>query len=129
MSRACARFRFLCIAEVECCANLHRRTQGGDVCGMGTPVRHVVFRLSWLERRAVQLRALRLRAGEDCGGARGVCFRGRCCLARVGNLSVGCTMALRLSHVRWWCVMMSMSRFLYSFWRSLAGTSPQSCVS
>ena len=70
MSRACARFRFLRIAEVECCANLHRRTHG--VCGMGTTVRHIVFRLSWLERCVVQLRVLCLRAGVDWGGARGV---------------------------------------------------------
>ena len=77
-----------------------------------------------------QLRALRLRADVDWGGARGVCFRGReCGLARVGSSSLGCTMALRLSHVRWWCVMISMSSFLYSFWRSIAGTSSQSCVS
>ena len=85
MSRACARFRFLRIAEVECCANLHRRTQGGDVYEMGTPVLHIVFRLSWLERCVVQLRVLRLRADVYWGGARGVCFRGRCCLARAGN--------------------------------------------
>ena len=77
MSRARARFRFLRIVELECCANLHRRTQGGDVCGMGTPVRHIVFRLIWLVRCLFQLRALRLRAGEDWGGALGVCLRGR----------------------------------------------------
>ena len=129
MARACARFRFLRIVELECCANLHRRTQGGDVCGMGSPVRHIVFRLIWLERCVAQLRALRLRAGVDCGGARGVCFRGRCCLARVGSSSLGCAMALRLIHVRWWCVMMSMSSFLYSFCLSLTGTLSQSCVS
>ena len=129
MSRACALFRFLRMVELECCANLHRRTQGGDVCGMGSPVRHIVFRLSWFERCVAQLRALRLRAGVDCGGARGVCFRGRCCLVRVGSSSLGCAMALRLIHVRWWCVMMSMSSFLYSFCLSLTGTLSQSCVS
>ena len=67
---------------------------------MGTPVLHIVFRLSCSERCVFQLRALRLRAGVDWGGALGVCLRGReCGLGRVGCSSVGWTVALRLSHV------------------------------
>jgi hypothetical protein len=102
MSRACARFRFrfLRIADVECCANLHTRTQGGKVCGMGTPVLHIVFRLICSERCVFQLRVLCLRADVDWGGARGVCSRGReYGLGRVVRSSLGCTIALRLSHV------------------------------
>jgi hypothetical protein len=119
------------IAEVECCANLHRRTQGGEVCGMGTPVLHIVFRLlSCSERCVFQLRALLLRADVDWGGIRGVRFGGReCGLGRVISLSLGCTIALRLSHVLCWCVMISRRSVLYSFWCSVVGTLSQSCVS
>jgi hypothetical protein len=74
-SRACALLRFLRTADVECCDNLHRRTHGGVVCGMGTPVLHIVFRLSCSELCVFQLRALRLRADVDWGGAFGLCLR------------------------------------------------------
>lgn len=50
MTRACARFRFLRTADVCCCASLHRRTQGGEVWGMGTPVLHIVFCFSCVDR-------------------------------------------------------------------------------
>ena len=83
MLRACARFRFLRIAEVECCASLHRRTQGGEVCGMGIPVHHMVFRLCCLECCMFQQRALRFEADVDWGSARGVCFR--CCTLSCGT--------------------------------------------
>ena len=46
------------------------------MCGMGTPVLHIVCRLSWLERCVVQLRVLRLRAGVDWGGEREGCAFG-----------------------------------------------------
>ena len=89
-SRACALFRFLRMADVECCANLHSRTHGKVECGVGTPVLHIVFRLSCSERCVFQLRALRLTADEDWGGALGVCLRGReGGLGRVGCASMG----------------------------------------
>ena len=84
------------MADVECCASLYSRTHGGVVCGVGTPVLHIVFRLSCSERCVFQLRALRLRADVDWGGALEVCFRGcECGLGRVGSSSVGWAITLR----------------------------------
>ena len=82
------------------CQSAKADPQGSEVCGMGTPVLHIVFRLSCSERCVFQLRALRLRADEDWGGALVVCLRGReDGLGRVGCTSMGWAVVLRLSHV------------------------------
>ena len=77
------------IVEVECCANLHRRTHGGDVSGMGTPVRHIVCRLSWLERCVVQLRVVAFEGGCELWGCAWGVLSGTLLFGPCGKLIFG----------------------------------------